>query len=69
MNSVTVSPKFQIVIPKGVRESLKIKPGMKLSFVAIGGILHIVPIGPIKDMKGAFPGIDTNIIREPDRKL
>jgi AbrB family looped-hinge helix DNA binding protein len=69
MNAVTVSPKFQIVIPKGVRESLNISPGMKLSFVAVGGILHMVPITSIKKMKGALPGIDTKITREADRKL
>jgi len=69
MNSATVSSKYQVVIPKNIRESLNIKPGMELSFITFGGILHIVPLGPIENMRGAFPGIDTTIFREPDREL
>lgn len=69
MNSSVVSSKFQVVIPKNIRESMDIKPGTELSFIKLDGILHIVPIRPIKEMRGAFPGIDTTIIREPDREL
>ena len=65
----TVSSKYQIVIPKEVRRMLKIKPGTKLSYVVVGGIMHIVPLGDISDLQGAFPGIDTSLVREPDREL
>lgn len=69
MTPVTISPKFQIVIPKDIREGMDLKPGMKCELVKYGGIIQIVPILDIKDLRGMFKGIDTEVIREPDREL
>ena len=69
MKSVTLSPKFQIVIPKGVREELKLKAGMKISIVPLGGAIYLVPLRSIKELRGSCKGMDPTIIREPDREI
>ena len=71
MEAVTVSPKYQIVIPKSIRERMKITPGQKLQLIQIGDIIEIVPIMDIKDARGIFEGmgLDSTIEREPDREL
>ncbi|NNJ73176.1 MAG: AbrB/MazE/SpoVT family DNA-binding domain-containing protein [Enterobacterales bacterium] len=67
MTSVTVSPKFQVVIPKEVRESMGIKSGQKVQVFTYRNRIELVPIRPIHEMKGFLKGIDTNISREKDR--
>lgn len=69
MTTVTISPKFQIVIPKEIRAGTDLKPGMKCELIRMGGIIKIIPVVPIEEMFGAFKGIDTTVIREPDREL
>ncbi|HEV2348877.1 MAG TPA: AbrB/MazE/SpoVT family DNA-binding domain-containing protein [Terriglobia bacterium] len=67
MEAVTVSPKFQIVIPRKVRESLRIRPGQKIQVIEYDGIIRLVPIQPMKKMRGFLKGIDTTIERDRDR--
>jgi AbrB family looped-hinge helix DNA binding protein len=67
MTIVTVSPKYQVVIPKEVRQNLKLKPGQKLQVLQIGERLEFIPIRNIKDSRGFLKGIDTTIDREGDR--
>ena len=67
MEEVTVSTKFQVVIPKRVREKLGIKPGQKVQVIPYMGRIEIIPIQEIKEGKGFLEGIDTTIEREPDR--
>jgi AbrB family looped-hinge helix DNA binding protein len=68
--TVTISPKFQIVIPKAMRESLKLKKGMKIELISYNGNIVLVPIKSIQEMMGKFKGMDTNNIREKkDRSL
>jgi len=67
MYTVTISPKYQVVIPKDVRNTLKLKPGQKLRVLQFGDRLELIPVKNIKDMKGFLKGIDTNIDREKDR--
>jgi len=64
---VTVSPKYQVVIPKEIRESLGIRPGQKIEVIQYGNRIELVPVRPISDALGLFAGIDTDIEREPDR--
>lgn len=64
---VTVSPKYQVVIPKKIRESMGIKPGQKIRAIQFGDIIELVPVRPISELRGSLPGIDTHIDREPDR--
>ena len=67
MQSVTVSPKFQVVIPKEIRTKLKLKPGQKLQIIQIGDKLQFIPIIDIKKARGFLKGIDTDITREKDK--
>jgi len=67
MTAVTVSPKFQVVIPKDVRESMGITSGQKIQMLTFRNRIELIPIKPIKQMKGYLKGINTNIKREKDR--
>ena len=69
MEQVKVSPKFQVVIPKPVRESIGITPGQRLQLVQYGDRIELVPVRDISEMRGFLAGIDTKLEREPDRKL
>lgn len=67
MGLVTVSPKFQVVIPRAVREALGIKPGQKVQVVHYDNRVELIPLKPPKRMRGFLKGIDTTVEREPDR--
>lgn len=67
MTTVTVSKKYQIVIPAEFRKGLEIKPGQKLRVIEFQGRLQLIPVVAISESKGIFAGIDTNVPREDDR--
>lgn len=67
MDVVTVSPKYQVVIPKKVRTALKITPGQKVRVVMYENRIQMIPIVPMKEIRGFVKGIDTNVERESDR--
>ena len=67
METVTVSPKFQVVIPKQIRESLKLAPGQKVQALLYENRIELIPVRPVKKMRGFLKGIDTTIDRETDR--
>ena len=67
MNTVTVSSKFQVVIPKGIRDTIGLQAGTKLEIISYGSRIELVPIIPLKNLKGIFRGIKTDIAREDDR--
>ncbi len=57
MPVVTVSPKYQVVIPKDVREQLNIRPGQKVEAFAVGNRIELVPVEPIRVFRGRFPEV------------
>jgi len=67
MTAVTVSPKFQVVIPKDVRESMGIVSGQKVQVLTYRNRIELIPIKPMKKMKGFLKGIDTEVKRDKDR--
>jgi len=67
MTTVTVSPKFQVVIPKEVRESMGIFSGQKIQVLTYQNRIELIPIKPMKKMKGFLKGIDTEVNRDKDR--
>jgi AbrB family looped-hinge helix DNA binding protein len=67
MTTVTVSPKFQVVIPKEVRESMGIFSGQKIQVLTYQNRIELIPIKPMKKMKGFLKGIDTEVSRDKDR--
>ncbi len=67
MKTVTVSPKYQVVIPRDVRETLSIKPGEKMQVIHYANRIELVPVKKVKSMRGFLKGIDTTVNREKDR--
>ena len=67
MEAVKISPKFQVVIPKKLREALKLSPGQRVQMVVYGNRIEMIPLRNISEMKGFLNGIDTTVKREPDR--
>jgi len=67
METVTISPKFQVVIPRQIREQLKLVPGQKVQAVLYENRIELIPLRPIKQMRGFLKGLDTRIAREKDR--
>jgi AbrB family looped-hinge helix DNA binding protein len=67
METVTVSPKFQVVIPRKVRESLDIRPGQKVQVIRYEDRIELVPVRPVRETRGFLEGIDTEVERDQDR--
>ena len=67
MQSVTVSPKYQVVIPKTVREALNLRPGQKMQVIEYNGRIELIPERNIKELRGFIKGINTEFKREEDR--
>lgn len=64
MEAVTISSKYQVVIPREVREQFNLKPGQKIMFIPYNNVLHVVIIPAFKQARGMFKGIDTDVERE-----
>ena len=69
MNTVTLSTKYQLVIPREVRDRLSLEPGAKLTVIEKGGILYLVPERPIAEMRGVARGIRRKGLREKKDRL
>jgi AbrB family looped-hinge helix DNA binding protein len=67
METTTVSPKYQVVIPLRVRRALKIRPGQKVQVIPYEGRVELIPLKPVKAARGFLKGIDTAVDRERDR--
>mgnify|MGYP000026486200 FL=1 len=67
MHTVTVSPKYQVVIPKIVREALNLRPGQKMKVIEYDGRIELIPDRNISELKGFLKGINTEFVREDDR--
>jgi len=69
MAQTTVSSKYQVVIPKEIRERMRIEPGQKLSVIAKGGIIYLVPVLELDELQGFVQGIDTSDLREKEDRF
>ena len=67
METVTVSPKYQVVIPKTIRASLKLRPGQKMRAMEYDGRIELIPERDVEELKGFLKGINTEFEREDDR--
>ena len=66
MNAVTVSPKYQVVIPKSVREQMHIQPGEKFQVISFDDRIELVRLRPIQEMRGFLKGLDGSFHREKE---
>jgi len=64
MTTVTVSSKFQVVIPEDVRSRLKLQPGQKVIVIEKDGVVHMIPLRPVREMRGIAKGITAQNVRE-----
>ena len=69
METVTLSPKFQVVIPKKIRERMGLRPGEKLQVISLDNRIEIIPIRPMSEMKGFLKGLDPTFHREGEDRL
>jgi len=69
MATVTVSPKYQIVIPREIRESMGIRPGQKVELVEYNGRIELILVPEIRKMRGSLRGMDTTIEREREDRI
>ena len=67
MASVTISPKYQVVIPQKVRKSLRLKPGQKVQVIQYGHRIELIPERDLSEMRGFLKGIHIDFEREEDR--
>jgi AbrB family looped-hinge helix DNA binding protein len=69
MDAVTVSPKYQVVIPLKVRERMRVKPGQKMHVITYDNMVVFIPVRPIKEARGSLKGIDTRIERDEEDRV
>lgn len=69
MNTVKVSPKYQVVIPKEVRESMDIKPGQEVAVLRYRGRIELIPVSPVREMRGFLRGTEASVERARDRDI
>lgn len=67
MPVVTISPKFQVVIPQEIREALELEPGQKVQALQYEGRIELIPVKPAKAMRGFLRGLDTRVPRDRNR--
>ncbi len=67
MEIVTLSSKFQLVVPLAVRQRMQLQPGEKLQVISHLGRIELIPVRPARSLRGVLAGMDPHIEREPDR--
>lgn len=67
MDVVTISSKYQVVIPRAVRERLQLEPGQQVQALVYGDRIELLPVRSARSLRGFLRGIDTQVDREPDR--
>ncbi len=67
MNTVTLSPKFQVVIPQAIREEMQLEPGEKMQVLHYQDRIEFIPFQSLKKMRGFLKGLNTTVPREGDR--
>ena len=67
MEAVKISPKFQVVIPKKVRESMQLRPGQQMQIIEYGNRVELIPTRNVESMRGFMKGINTEFKRDDDR--
>lgn len=67
MTVVTVSPKFQVVIPREIREALRLEPGQKVQALQYQVRVEFIPVRAMREMRGFLKGVESTVVRDKDR--
>lgn len=67
METIKISPKYQVVIPRNVREAMDLKPGTRLQVVQFDDRIELIPLRSARSLRGSLPGLDTRVPRDQDR--
>ena len=67
METVTISPKFQVVIPRSVREAMGLRAGEKAHVIPYQGRIEVIPVRDVKKLRGFLKGINTSLDPDLDR--
>lgn len=67
METVTISPKYQVVIPRSVRERMDLRPGQQVQVIPYENRIEFIPLRPARELRGFLRGMRTDLEREPDR--
>jgi AbrB family looped-hinge helix DNA binding protein len=68
MSTLTLSPKFQVVVPKEIREAMNLKAGMPMQVVQYGERIEFIPVRPMTEARGMLRGMTTDFERDDDRE-
>jgi AbrB family looped-hinge helix DNA binding protein len=68
MSTLTLSPKFQVVVPKEIREAMNLKAGMPMQVVQYGERIEFIPVRPMAEARGLLRGMTTDFDRDDDRE-
>ena len=69
MDAVTVSPKFQVVIPRAVRERVHLRPGERLQVISFDDRIELIPLRPMRSMRGFLKGLDARFLRDEEDRM
>ncbi len=69
MEAVTISPKYQVVIPKSVRRQLRLVPGQKVQVIAYGDRIEFIPLKPARELRGMLRGLDATFERDREDRV
>lgn len=69
MSHATVSSKYQIVIPKDVRERVRVRPGQRMAVTVKGGVIHLIPVPTLQELRGIARGADTRGVRDKEDRV
>lgn len=68
MDTVTISPKYQVVIPRLVRERVSLRPGTKLQVISFDDRIELIPVRPMRQMRGFLRGLDSSFVRDEEER-
>ena len=69
MNMVTVSPKYQVVIPRAIRDQLRIHPGEQMQVISFDDRIELVRVRPMRSMRGFLKGLNSHFEREKENRV
>ncbi len=69
MSTVTLSPKYQVVIPRSVRERMRLQPGEQLQVISFDDRIELVPVRPMRKMRGVLKGLDATFTRDEEDRV